>query len=58
MKRKRTKKKVEPGKQSFAGMRVFKHLSFGYGSGLVDALRRVQAEKLLERQQKAAGKPN
>jgi len=53
--RKRTKKQPE---KSFAGTRCFKGLDFGDGTAYVDALRRLLAEKRLERQQKAAGKPN
>ena len=57
MKHNRTKKqKTEPG--NFAGTKVFKGLSFGDGTALVDALRRFAEEKLLERQRKALGKPN
>jgi len=44
--------------KSFAGTRCFKGLDFGDGTAYVDALRRLLAEKRLERQQKAAGKPN
>ena len=56
MKRTSKKQKTEP--KPFAGVRCFKGLSFGDGTALVDALRRFAAEKLAERQRKAAGKPN